>query len=84
MSGIQAAGKQPAQLPGQMFQPPKQCLSFASSRPPFVLLDEHHRLSAVGRSGADLADALVIKTPVSFWFEFLMGPCSHGVPGRCS
>ncbi|RWV89650.1 hypothetical protein GW17_00048193 [Ensete ventricosum] len=67
MSGIQAAGKQPAQLPGQMFQPPKQCLSFASSRPPFVLLDEHHRFSAaVGR------------------FEFLMGPCSLGVPGRCS
>ncbi|KAJ8479075.1 hypothetical protein OPV22_022802 [Ensete ventricosum] len=65
MSGIQAAGKQPAQLPGQMFQPPKQCLSFASSRPPFVLLDEHHRFSAaVGRSGADLADALVIKTPL--------------------
>ncbi|URE45014.1 hypothetical protein MUK42_14657 [Musa troglodytarum] len=73
MSGIQAAGKQPAQQPGQMFQPPKQCLPFASSRPPFVLLDGHHGFSAaVGRSGAgdDMADALVIKTPVSFWWSY--------------
>lgn len=69
MSSIQAAGKQPAQQPGQMFQPPKQCLPFASSRPPFVLLDGHQGFSAaVGRSGAgdDMTDALVIKTPVSF------------------
>ncbi|XP_064985089.1 transcription factor E2FB-like isoform X3 [Musa acuminata AAA Group] len=67
MSSIQAAGKQPAQQPGQMFQPSKQCLPFASSRPPFVLLDGHQGFSAaVGRSGAgdDMADALVIKTPL--------------------
>ncbi|CAL9770622.1 unnamed protein product [Musa acuminata subsp. burmannicoides] len=67
MSSIQAAGKQPAQQPGQMFQPSKQCLPFASSRPPFVLLDGHQGFSAaVGRSGAgdNMADALVIKTPL--------------------
>uniref|UniRef100_A0A804KWN7 E2F/DP family winged-helix DNA-binding domain-containing protein n=1 Tax=Musa acuminata subsp. malaccensis TaxID=214687 RepID=A0A804KWN7_MUSAM len=67
MSSIQAAGKQPAQQPGQMFQPSKQCLPFASSRPPFVLLDGHQGFSAaVGRSGGgdDMADALVIKTPL--------------------
>ncbi|RWV93330.1 hypothetical protein BHE74_00016755 [Ensete ventricosum] len=71
MSGGQAAGNRSAQQLGQIFQPPKQYLQFPSSRPPFVSPDEYHRFD--GRRGGrdDMADALVIKTPVSFWWRFV-------------
>lgn len=71
MSGGQAAGSRSAQQLGQIFQPPKQYLQFPSSRPPFVSPDEYHRFD--GRRGGrdEMADALVIKTPVSFWWRFV-------------
>ncbi|CAL9081694.1 unnamed protein product [Musa textilis] len=64
MSGSQAAGNRSAQQLGQIFQPPKQYLQFPSSRPPFVSPDEYHRFD--GRRGGrdEMADALVIKTPL--------------------
>ncbi|CAL9206281.1 unnamed protein product [Musa hybrid cultivar] len=64
MSGGQAAGNRSAQQLGQIFQPPKQYLQFPSSRPPFVSPDEYHRFD--GRRGGrdEMADALVIKTPL--------------------
>lgn len=69
MTGGRAAGNRSAQQQaGQIFQPLKRHLPFPSARPPFVAPDEYHRFSAADcrRIADDVADALVVKTPVSF------------------
>ncbi|RWW85959.1 hypothetical protein BHE74_00005320 [Ensete ventricosum] len=69
MSGGRAAGNRAPQPAGQIRQPPKRHLPFPSTRPPFLAPDEYHRFPGPdgrGIAGDETADALVIKTPVSF------------------
>lgn len=65
MSAGRAAGSRTPQLP-------KRYLPFPYATLPFFAPDEYHRLPAPdGRriTGDELADALVIKTPVSLMLE---------------
>lgn len=73
MSGGRAAGSRAPQPTGQIRQPPKRHLPFPSTRPPFLAPDEYHRFPGPdgrGIAGDETADALVIKTPVSFLVSF--------------
>ncbi|XP_030548649.1 transcription factor E2FA isoform X2 [Rhodamnia argentea] len=59
-----------AAAPGQIFQPPKRHLAFATTKPPFVPPDDYHRFSsspadARRSAGADHeADAIVVRSPL--------------------
>ncbi|WOL12740.1 transcription factor E2FB-like [Canna indica] len=67
MTGGRAAGTRAPQPPGQILQPLKRHLPFPSARPPFLAPDEYHRFPPPdGRRSAsdEMADALVIKTPL--------------------
>lgn len=70
MTGGEAAGNRAGQQLGQIFKPPKQYLPFSSSRPPFVTPDEYHKFDGRQSAPDEMVDALVIKTPVSFWWSF--------------
>lgn len=71
MTGGEAAGNRSGQQLAHTFKLPKDYLPFSSSRPPFFSHDEYHRFDRLQGSNDEMVDALVLKTPVSFWWSFV-------------